>query len=209
MNSKDTNLQCCVTQCERPLDQKYWNAQWESNRTGWDIGHAAPAITNYMEQYPDKNAAVLIPGCGNAHEADYLLQHGFTNITLLDIAPKAVELLAEKYIATPGIRVVCEDFFEHRGTYDLVIEQTFFCAIPPSWRNKYAKKMTALLRENGKLIGVLFDRTFEQDGPPFGGCTCEYKPVFDPYFEIKTMDPCYNSIPGRTDSEVFINLIKK
>lgn len=209
MDNNEKELQCCVTHCDRPLDQDYWNSCWEQSETGWDIGFASPAITEYLAQYPNKDAAILIPGCGNAYEAEYLLEHGFTNITLIDIAPKAVERLQERFREATAIQVLCEDFFLHESHYDLVLEQTFFCAIPPSRRKEYAEKMAALLNENGKLVGVLFDKTFEQDGPPFGGCPCEYKPVFEPHFHIRTMDACYNSIPPRKDSEVFIQLVKK
>lgn len=209
MDNSKKELLCCVTHCDRPLDRDYWNNCWEQSKTGWDIGFASPAITEYMAQYPHKDAAILIPGCGNAYEAEYLLANGFTNITLIDIAPKAVELLQEKFSETTAIKVICEDFFQHEGRYDLVLEQTFFCAIPPSRRKEYAEKMAALLNANGKLVGLLFDRTFEQEGPPFGGCPCEYKPVFEPHFHIRTMETCYNSIPPRKDSEVFIQLVKK
>lgn len=209
MDNSVKELQCCVTHCDLPLDQAYWNKSWEQGETGWDTGFASPAITEYMAQYPHKDAAILIPGCGNAYEAEYLLENGFTNITLIDIAPKAVELLKEKFENSGRVKVICEDFFLHEGHYDLIIEQTFFCAVPVSRRKEYAEKTAALLNENGKLIGVLFDRTFEQQGPPFGGCPCEYKPVFEPHFHIKTMDPCYNSIPSRKSTEVFIHLIKK
>jgi SAM-dependent methyltransferase len=203
------DIQCCVTQCENPLDQSYWNGRWQKNETGWDMGKASPAITEYMKQYPDKNAAVLIPGCGNAYEAEYLLEKGFTNITLIDIAAKAAEILKAKFAGKPQINVLCEDFFQHTGNYDLIIEQTFFCAILPGRRKEYAVKMASLLNENGKIIGLLFDKTFEKAGPPFGGGPCEYRPIFEPHFTIKTMDECYNSIPPRAKSEVFINLIKK
>lgn len=104
---------------------------------------------------------------------------------------------------------MCEDFFQNQGNYDLIIEQTFFCAIPPNRRKEYAKKTASLLNENGKIIGVLFDKQFEQPFPPFGGCPCEYKPIFEPNFTIKAMNECYNSIPPRANSEVFINLLKK
>ena len=104
---------------------------------------------------------------------------------------------------------MCEDFFNHQGSYDLIIEQTFFCAIPPARRIEYSKKTASILNGNGKIIGVLFDKQFNQPFPPFGGCPCEYKPVFEPHYFIKTMDECYNSIPSRANSEVFINLIKK
>jgi hypothetical protein len=51
-----------------------------------------------------------------------------------------------------------------------------------------------------------FDKQFNQTFPPSGGCPCEYKPIFEPYFTIKTMDECYNSIPSGEKIEVFINL---
>lgn len=209
MDKKEKDIQCCVTQCETPLDQSYWNTRWENSETGWDIGQASPAITEYMKQYPDRNAAILIPGCGNAYEAEYLVASGFTDITLIDIAPKAVETLKEKFSGTPQVKVLCGDFFGHEGKYDLIIEQTFFCAIPPGRRKAYAQKTASLLHENGKIIGVLFDKQFDQPFPPFGGCPCEYIPIFEPHFIINTMDGCYNSIPPRKGSEVFINLIKK
>jgi len=209
MDNPDIDIQCCTTQCVRPLDELYWNAQWESQETGWDIGYASPAITDYMDQYTNKNAAILIPGCGNAYEAEHLAANGFTNITLIDIAPKAAELLQAKFAQNKAITVLHGDFFLHQGSYDLIIEQTFFCAIPPGMRDEYVKKAASLLKENGKIIGLLFDRTFEKQGPPFGGCPCEYRPFFEPHFTITAMDQCHNSIPQRVNSEVFINLIKK
>ena len=209
MKNEEKNIVCCVTQCENPLDQRYWNERWEKNETGWDIGQASPAIVEFMKQYLNKKANILIPGCGNAYEAEYLVTEGFANITLIDIAPKAVEALKKKFADKPQIKVLCEDFFDHKGNYDLIIEQTFFCAIPPFRRKEYAEKMASLLNENGRLIGLIFDKQFNQPFPPFGGCPCEYKPIFSPHFKIKTMDVCYNSISPRDKSEVFINLIKK
>lgn len=191
------------------LDQSFWNTRWENNQTGWDIGMASPAITTYMAQYADKNAAILIPGCGNAHEAEWLLQNNFTNITLIDIAPKAVVWLNEKYAKNPAIKVILGDFFEHQGQYDLMIEQTFFCAIDPKLRQNYVTQSASLLKEKGQIIGVLFNTKFEKEGPPFGGSSTEYQQLFETNFMIKKMEECYNSIKPRANTEVFINLIKK
>lgn len=209
MDKAEKKPQCGVTQCENPLDQSYWDLRWERNETGWDIGYASPAIAAYMMQYPDKNARILIPGCGNAYEAEYLVSNGFTDITLVDVAPKAVELLKVKFAGRPQITILCEDFFRHNGCYDLIIEQTFFCAIPPYRRKEYAEKAASLLKDNGKIIGVLFDTGFEKQGPPFGGYALEYKAIFEPAFTVKTMSECYNSIAQRAGTEVFINLIKR
>lgn len=209
MSHQEKDIQCCVKQCDKPLDQAYWNERWQNQETGWDMGQASPPITDYMAQYPNKAARILIPGCGNAYEAEFLVNNGFTNITLIDIAPKAVEALKAKFAEHAQVRVLCENFFEHQGQYDLIIEQTFFCAFPPAKRSAYAQKAAALLSDNGKVIGLLFNRQFHQPHPPFGGDTAEYKSVFEPHFSVKTMEECYNSIPPRAKSEVFINLVKK
>jgi SAM-dependent methyltransferase len=191
------------------LDQTYWNSRWKKEETGWDIGMPSPAITEYILQYTNKDAAILIPGCGNAHEAEFLIENGFKNITLIDIAPEAVERIKKRFEGKTQVRILCEDFFKHDGEYDLIIEQTFFCAIHPSKRNEYAQKTASILRNKGKIIGVLFDKNFEQQGPPFGGSSTEYKSLFNPYFEIKKIESCYNSIIPRKRSEIFIIMIKK
>ena len=196
-------------QLENELNQSFWNARWINNQTGWDIGEPSPAITTYMAQYSDKNAAILIPGCGNAHEADWLLQNGFSNITLIDIAPKAALQLKEKYDQIPEVNIILGDFFELQGKFDLMIEQTFFCAITPSLRKKYVAKSASLLQENGCIIGLLFNTSFEKQEPPFGGNIMEYKLLFEKKFIIKKMEESYNSIQPRANTEVFINLMKK
>lgn len=190
------------------FDQNYWNSKWESNQTRWDIGVASPAITDYMAQYPDKNAAVLIAGCGNAYEAVYLLANNFTNITLIDFAPEVVKVLIEKFAGNAAIKILCTDFFEHKEQYDLLLEQTFFCAIAPERRTDYVQKVLSLLKPKGRIVGLLFDKIFEEPGPPFGGDLYTYEKLFKPYFTIHKMEKCYNSIAPRAGKEIFINFLK-
>jgi len=210
MNKQDIkNIKHRITQSDIHLDKNYWNTRWQQEETGWDIGLPAPAITEYMLQYTNKDAAILIPGCGNAHEAEFLLANGFKNITLIDIAPEIVNKLKLRFIGKKEVRILCEDFFQHEGSYDLIIEQTFFCAITPIKRKEYVQKTSSLLISKGKIIGVLFDKIFERKGPPFGGTSLEYKEAFNPFFKIKKMEPCYNSIIPRKGSELFIMMIKK
>ena len=193
------------------LNDQYWSDRYENAQTGWDIGNVSPALKDYFDQLTSKNISILIPGCGNAHEAEYLLKQGFTDITLIDISGILVKNLQEKldiYIKKNNCRVIHQDFFEHSGSYDLIIEQTFFCAIDPILRTKYAQKMSGLLKSNAKLIGLLFDIPFV-GGPPFGGSKEEYYTYFLPYFQIKTFEKCVNSILPRVGNELFINLIAK
>lgn len=200
-------LQCCVVSCERPLDQTYWDNQYQSNTTGWDLGEVAPPLKSYINTLKDKNANILIPGCGNTYEADYLLEQGFTNVTVIDIAPTLVENLKTKFKDNPNINIVLGDFFEHQGEYDVIIEQTFFCALPPTMRQKYVWKMHQLLAKEGKLAGLLFNRTFE-NGPPFGGSLEEYNLLFQQSFHFLKMKVCQNSATPRAGSELFIEFQK-
>ncbi len=109
----------------------------------------------------------------------------------------------------PGlIEIIHSDFFELKGQFDLIVEQTFFCALDPSQRSHYVNKMAELLNPGGKLVGVLFEREFAS-GPPFGGTYYEYRDLFKEKFSIHTLSACYNSIIPRAGSELFFNCIKK
>ena len=189
-------------------DKNFWNNRYLENNTAWDLGTVSLPIKNYIDQLTDKNAEILIPGCGNTYEAAYLLENGFNNVTVIDIAPVLVENLKEKF-KDKNIKIICGDFFNHNGQYDLIIEQTFFCAINRSLRSDYAKKMNELIKQGGKLAGVLFKTEFEKEGPPFGGSKPEYEKYFTEYFDIKYLDDCYNSAAPRAGNELFMLLIRK
>ena len=191
------------------LDGNYWSNRYNAGTSVWDLGEVSPPLKNYIDQLTDKNIRILIPGCGNTHEADYLLKKDFTEITVIDIAPSLVLQLKEKYKDNPYIKIILGDFFKHEGEYDLILEQTFFCALDPALRKDYVTKMNELLAPNGKLVGVLFNREFEEQGPPFGGTKNEYEPMFAKYFVFNTFNSCYNSFSKRKNSELFINLEKK
>lgn len=190
------------------LDADYWDERYRQHETGWDLGEASPALCDYIDRLTDKTIRILIPGCGNAHEAEYLLNKGFTAITLLDISPSLTNTLKSKWEDQKGIQVLCEDFFEHEGHYELIVEQTFFCAINPMRRESYCEKTKALLNDGGLLAGLLFNREFPHQGPPFGGNAKDYEQLFSRYFDAIRIEICENSIAPRVGSEVFIEMKK-
>ena len=191
------------------LNENYWSNRYKSNDTTWDMGRVSPPLKEYFDQLTDKTISILIPGCGNAYEATYLLQYGFKNITLIDISPLPIVKLQRELIAylDKELKIICGDFFAINQTFDLVIEQTFFCAIDPTLRTSYVQKMKSLLTPNGKLVGVFFNRIFES-GPPFSGSKVEYLQLFKDNFQQKVMEECYNSIGPRKGSELFVILQK-
>lgn len=189
-------------------DPQYWNNRYLTGDIGWDMGRVSPPMQAYIDQLEDRDLEILIPGAGNSYEAAYLLEKGFRRVTVLDIAPALIEQLRKTFAGT-ALQIVEGDFFRHQGSYDVVLEQTFFCALDPSLRRDYVTHMHTLVKPRGHLAGVLFNRSFSHDGPPFGGTVAEYRELFSPLFELKTLEMCYNSHPARQGSEVFINFLPK
>ena len=190
------------------LTKNFWNNRYKNKETGWDIGYASTPLKNYIDQLENKDIRILIPGCGNAYEAEYLFQRGFNNVFLLDIAPLALQQFSKRVPNFPKKNLIEENFFEHVGRYQLILEQTFFCAIDPKLRDKYVHKMHQLLIPKGKLVGLLFAQEFENDHPPFGGTKEEYKKRFSHMFKIQIMELAKNSIEARKGRELFIKLIR-
>lgn len=191
------------------LTSDYWNNRYLNNEFGWDIGSVSTPLKIYFDQLKNKDISILIPGAGNAYETEYLINAGFNNVYTLDFAPEPLQNIKKRIPNLNDAYLICQDFFEHKGQYDLIVEQTFFCALNPNLRSAYVKHMHELLKPGGKLIGLLFNHPMNKDNPPFGGSIEEYVELFSPFFNIKTMEPCYNSIKPRETKEAFIILEKK
>lgn len=191
------------------LSKNYWSERYKANSTGWDMGHTSPPIKEYIDQLEDKTLSILIPGCGRAYEAEYLYNAGFTNVFVLDVAQEPLDVLKKRLPDFPKEHLICGDFFHHEAQYDLIIEQTFFCAIDPVLRSAYVNHSAQLLKPEGKLVGLLWGVPMNEDHPPFGGHHAEYEELFTPYFTIETMEPAHNSITPRLGKELFVIFKKK
>lgn len=190
------------------LNASFWNDRYLTNDIGWDIGYVSPPLQQYFDQLTDKNLKILIPGGGNSYETEYLFSKGFTNVYVADLSATALQNIKQRIPGFPEHQLIHGNYFDLDLTFDLIIEQTFFCAISPSLRQDYVTQTHQLLAPQGKLVGLLFDIPLNDDQPPFGGSKEEYNRLFNPYFDIQLMEPCYNSIEKRVDSELFIKMVK-
>lgn len=195
------------------LNSTFWNDLYKNKETRWDMGEISPPLKAYFDQLEDKSIRILIPGCGNSYEAEYLMDIGFKDVTVVDISEEPIKNLQKRLDNYDGkeIEILLQDFFTFMpdGKFDLVIEQTFFCAIDRSLREEYVQHMHEIIAPGGKLVGVLFKTEFENPGPPFGGSKDEYQYLFSELFEIKKLEDCYNSLQKRAGNELFIELIRK
>ena len=189
-------------------EDHYWSMRYQEAQTGWDIGAPSLPLKTYINQLINKELRILIPGAGNAYEAEYLWTNGFKNVVVLDISDIPLRNLKDRMPDFPDHQLVHGNFFEHVGQYDLIVEQTFFCSFPPtpSHRILYAQAMANLLTVKGKLVGLWFDIPLiegNMDKRPFGGSKAEYLTYLFPYFDVKTFETCHNSIKPRAGQELF------
>jgi len=124
----------------------------------------------------------------------------------IDISELPLQALKSRVPEFPEEKLIQEDFFLLKGTFNLIFEQTFFCSFEPTKSNRkaYAKKMSELLKPDGKLVGLWFKHPLQKDSKrPFGGSKKEYLEYLDPYFETVVFEDCYNSIKPRKGNELF------
>ena len=192
------------------FDAAYWQARYADGRDAWDTRGITPPLRAYFDQLNVRQQPrILIPGAGRAYEAEYLHRAGFRNVFVADLAPEPLAALAARVPDFPPAHLLLADFFGLTAppAYDLIVEQTFFCALNPGLRPAYARQCAALLRPGGTLAGLLFDTDFGPTSePPFGGSQDEYREYFAPYFDFRHFETATNSLPPRRGRELFICL---
>ncbi len=186
----------------------FWESRYQDGDTGWDVGHVSGPLRQIIDQLSDLSSRILVPGAGNAYEVAYLREKGFEHVFLLDWASTPLQRFAHQYPDFPSSQLLQCDFFQLEGTFDIVLEQTFFCALPPAQRPDYVDKMHEVLNPGGMLLGVLFDAPLNDDKPPYGGNVAAYRMLFSRQFAPVSFTPCPDSEPSRQHREVYIRAMK-
>ncbi len=158
-----------------------WETAWSEGRTGWDAGSPAPALLEVLERFERAPGRALVPGAGSGYDALALEAAGW-EVVALDVAPTAArrfEALRDAHgVSAERARVEVADFFtwEPAGRFDLVWDYTFLCAIDPSTRGAWARRMWELLAPGGELVTLIFpifdladgaDHRDGEAGPPY------------------------------------------
>ena len=188
--------------------EAFWSNRYKTKETGWDIGYVSGPIKSIFDELSDKIIRILIPGAGNAWEAEYAWKSGFKDVYVLDISENALRNFHERIPEFPKEQLIHGDFFKHEGSYDLILEQTFFCALHPSLRSAYVEKMYRILVPGGSLRGVLFASAMNSDRPPFGGSETIYRNLFSPFFPKVKFELCKSSIEARSGNELLFSAEK-
>ena len=201
-----------MTEKKNGYSQEDWQRHYDEDDLGWDLGQVAPPFVKLFESKLIVPGKTLIPGCGRGHEVIYFAENGF-EVTAVDYSSGAVNHLKS---TVQERNIKCEvlhmNFFEmdavHNGVYDLMIEQTFFCAISPEQRTSYVATVTRALKQGGMLAG-LFYHTEEEGGPPFNTTREDIVKHFSDSFEIKHLSKTEDSADQRKNKERLAILVKR
>ncbi|MDG2344377.1 MAG: SAM-dependent methyltransferase [Flavobacteriales bacterium] len=189
----------------------YWDNRYNNNDIGWDIGKVSNPIKYWLDSQIDRSKKILIPGAGSGFEAGYAYAAGFKNVYYLDFSTVAAKKFKTQFPDFPPNQILANDYFNlsnFNDFFDVIIEQTFFCAISPNKRVLYINKAYELLEKNGKIVGLLFNVNFNEESPPFGGSKEDYELLFKTKFNILKLEACYNSVSPRLNNELWISLQK-
>lgn len=154
--------------------RNYWNHRYANQQTGWDRGEINSALTRWLERGQLNPCSILIPGCGRGHEAVELAGRGF-QVTAVDLAEEPLKEL-KRQLDHNGVdaNVIQGNVFQLSSMqqFDAVYDQTCLCAISPTLRDQYERKLYDWLRVDGKLF-ILFVQTENTSGEPPFHCDIE------------------------------------
>ena len=186
-----------------------WEKAWREGRTGWDAGGSPPILHELVQAGALPSGRALVPGCGAGYDV-FTLAADDREVIGLDVAPTAAArfeaLREERGIATDRARIVTEDFFAYRpeAPFDLIWDYTFLCALDPSVRPVWARKVDELLAPEGEILTLIFpavDAPPLGEGPPFPLRPDDVRALLEPTFEAIELRPVERSHEGREGME--------
>ena len=119
------------------LNKDFWNNIYIESKIGLDVGVITTPVKEYFDQLNDKTIKILIPDCGNSYETEYLFENKFINTYVVDYSEQALSNFSKRVPSFSKSKLLSNDFFNVQGKFDLIIEETFFCAIDKSRRSDY------------------------------------------------------------------------
>jgi hypothetical protein len=175
-------------------DPAFWDQRYQAGRMAWDCGGVPGALTEFLRLHPHGGRA-FIPGCGSGYEIRAFHAAGW-DVFGLDFSCAAVDR-ARTVLGPLAERVCVGDFFTHplpAGSFDLIYERTFLCALRPAVWPVYARRLAGLLKPGGLLCGFFFFGP-EEEPPPYPISRSKLGRLLGAAFEKKADAPVADSLP--------------
>lgn len=188
------------------MEPDFWHERWERAETGFH----QQDINFHLQRFWDRlglpaGRRVFVPLCGKSRDMLWLAGAGHP-VTGVEISPVAVEAFFEENGLRPNrrregafemweqdeLRVLLGDFFalepHHLAEVAGVYDRASLIALPPAMRERYARKLAAILPAGVPTLLV----TLEYDqaalmGPPFAVGETELRALFEPAHAVELL----------------------
>ena len=191
----------------------FWEENYRSGRTGWDLGMPTPVFQRLAESGKFPPGKMLVICAGRGYDARLFARLGF-NVTAVDFAEEAVKEMQTLVEPDISMEVMQADLFDlpvfMSEEFDYILEYTCFCAIDPQRRADYIHSVSSLLKTGGIYIALAFPIGGRTGGPPFVVTPDELvEPLGERGFELILREVPEDSVPGREGIEELLILKKK
>lgn len=185
-----------------------WAGHYEAGELPWDLGGPHPYLRHALQPQEVRGLRALVPGAGAGHDAAHLAHLGAT-VSALDLTPQARDWHRRLYGQQVADYRVGDFLQQPPGeTWDLLLEHTCFCAIPPARRGDYVLAAHRALVPGGRvfMLAMVGD---ERDGPPHPMPLDEMKSLFGQHFSLLKEEPLEGNLTARPGMEWFLWWEKK
>lgn len=185
---------------------KFWTDIYKTGKMGWDLGEPATAFVDMVPRLKFPKSRILVLGSGYGHDAAYFAKLGHI-VTAVDFSQAALDGAQARY---PDLTInwhkadVFELPREWAGQFDLIIEQTCYCAIEPARRNSLLRAWMHMLQPQGQLLGVFFSMEKRNGEPPYGGSEWEVRERLKKNFQFLFWGRWHKSPPNRAGKEFLV-----
>lgn len=147
----------------------HWNGIYASKRPEhltWYQPHLETSLELITTLAPDRSAAIIDVGAGEATLVDDLLGRGYSNLTMLDISPTALKLAKARLgVAADRVRWLCGDITAlplPSGEFDVWHDRAVFHFLTDAeQRQAYVRQVIRSVKPGGYVIVA----TFGPEGP--------------------------------------------
>ncbi|MFC4871436.1 class I SAM-dependent methyltransferase [Negadavirga shengliensis] len=205
----------------KKLDVKcYWENVYHTKefaQMSWYQKVPTDSLIFFQKMAIPKNARIIDVGGGDSYLVDYLLTTGYRNVSVLDIASKALEK-AQKRLGQWADRVTWINadinLYQPTQTYDVWHDRaTFHFLLEEGLVHRYVEQTRRALSTDG----LLFIGTFSEKGqahcsglPVRQYAKEKLAEVFQPYFqEMDSFNTDHFTPSGKVQSYSFCTLRKK
>ncbi len=188
-------------------DSKFWGQIYEAEQNpSWNLNEPAEAFKDMLPRLKLPKSRILVLGCGEGHDAAFFARAGHL-VTAVDFSAEAIERGKNKYGDIANLSFEKMNVFDlpqdWNYSFDLVVEHTCFCAIPPAQREDLVKVYRRVLHEEGQLLAVFFTME-KRSGPPYGATEWEIRERTKNHFQYLFWGRLRNSIDRRMGQELFV-----